>query len=305
MRTVAEAETVRRHIEQFVRITSAAGMVVASAAGDAVADVAVSLIAAARPPRRHGEPVRITGPGFDVLAVLDARTGDPESWWAAARSLAPSPGVSVLPGLPAGLLALASERDGRLAICTSTPFRVSAVLTAADAARRTGWTGAKSRRPAGLVLAGIAASLRLAGPRRKATWAGAAAAACAVAVLVAAVIIHQGTAGTTPTAASQPSRSSGGQQPLRGREGSGPGRDHRHSRLHGPASRQRHGPRLPRPAPPAPSVPSQDPSPRPTTGHSPAPQPAPSPSPGRQTPTPTPSPPGSMCIKLPSGWICL
>jgi hypothetical protein len=283
-------------------------MVVASAAGDAVADVSVSLIAAARPPRRHGEPVRITGPGFDVLAVLDARTGDPESWWAAVRSLAPPPGVTVLQGLPPGLLALAREHDGRLAVCTSTPFRASAVLTAADAARRAGWAGARSRRPAGLVLAGAAASLRLAWPRRKVAWAGAAAAACAVAVAVAAIIIQQGTAGTTPTAASQRGRSSGGgQQPLPGREGSGPGRDHRHSRAHGPAARRHHGSRLPHPAHPTPSVPSQDPSPRPTTGPSPTPQPSPSPSPGRPTPTPTPtpSPPGSMCLKLPSGWICL
>jgi hypothetical protein len=123
MPALAEVEDIRRHIEEFVGIASASGAVVASAAGDAVADVPVSLIAAARPARRHAEPVRVTGPGFDVLAVLDARAGDPRSWWAAVGSLTPPPGVSVVPGMPAGLLALAGEHGDKLAVSTSAPFR--------------------------------------------------------------------------------------------------------------------------------------------------------------------------------------
>lgn len=310
MPAVAEVEAIRRHIEEFVRIASASDTVVASAADDAVADVPVSLIAAARPARRHGEPVRITGPGFDVLAVLDARTGDPRSWWAAVGSLMPSPGVTVVPGMPAGLLAVAREHGDKLAVSTSAPFRASPVLAVVQAARRAGWASARSRRPAGLVLAGGAASLRLAGRRWKGARAGVAAAACAVAVMVTVIVAHHAAnpGGAAATAASQPDRSSGvSHQPLAGGRGSGTRRGHQHSPVTGPASRRQHSSRLvrPRPAEPVPSVTRPDPSPLPPSAHSPTPQPSPRRSPGHPSPQPTPSSPGTMCIPLPGGSLCL
>ena len=98
----AQAELQRR-LDMFEKIAEAAGASLdgpgtppaGTPAAAPPAPVPASLLVAARDPRRHGGPVRLTVDGRDVIAVVGGEGGDPGDWWVAIRRLAsPLRGIS-------------------------------------------------------------------------------------------------------------------------------------------------------------------------------------------------------------------
>lgn len=141
----AVREGLQSRLEVLQRIAARAGARLVSAADDAVPGVPPAVIAGSGTPRAGGEPVRVTSPGVDVIAVL-AAAGDPGQWWrglvTVVNSPAPSAGVVQVP-FPAGLLAVAQPGAGGPVVWAASRLagrsQRAAVQAAVDAGRRAGW----------------------------------------------------------------------------------------------------------------------------------------------------------------------
>lgn len=166
---LARINDVSSRVAVFEHALEAAGMALESAAGDADAQVSPSLLAATRCHRAGGEPVRLDVNGVPMIAVVSGE-GDPAAWQQAITEYA-HPSYGTPPGtakigrtaLPAGLWALARHGSGTaywVAEGLPQARQRAALLTAAKAARRSGWR-APALAPAALLAArGAARTIR-------------------------------------------------------------------------------------------------------------------------------------------------